>query len=103
MIGSVLVAIVPLVLIFGYVIKKGLSIVDWKFLTSDIPIITRFPGGGMYPAIVGTIVITFWATAMAVPLGILAAIYLKEYGGLKSLDGGIRFMDVGKTSGMWMR
>jgi phosphate transport system permease protein len=92
MIGSVLVAIVPLVLIFGYVIKKGLSIVDWKFLTSDIPIITRFPGGGMYPAIVGTIVITFWATAMAVPLGILAAIYLQEYGGSKRLPGVIRFM-----------
>jgi phosphate transport system permease protein len=92
MVVSVLVAIVPLVLIFGYVVQRGLSIVDWSFLTEDIPIISRRPGGCMYPAIVGTIVITFWATAMAVPLGVLAAVYLQEYGGKRRLPGVIRFM-----------
>ena len=35
----------------------------------------------MAPAIVGTLIITFWATVMAVPLGVLGAIYLHEYGG----------------------
>jgi phosphate transport system permease protein len=92
MLGSVLVAIVPLVLIFGYVVQQGLKVIDWSFLTEDIPIISRLPGGGMYPAIVGTIVITFWATAMAVPLGVLAAVYLQEYGGKNRLPALIRFM-----------
>jgi phosphate transport system permease protein len=92
MVGSVLVAIVPLVLIFGYVVQKGLKVIDWSFLTEDIPIISRLPGGGMYPAIVGTIVITFWATVMAVPLGVLAAVYLQEYGGNARLPALIRFM-----------
>ena len=46
----------------------------------------------MYPAIVGTIVITFWATVMAVPLGVLAAVYLQEYGGKARLPALIRFM-----------
>jgi phosphate transport system permease protein len=92
MIGAVLLAIVPLVFIFGYVVQKGLKIVDWQFLTEDIPIISRQPGGGMYPAIVGTIVITFWAAVMAVPLGVLAAIYLNEYGGRARLPSVIRFM-----------
>ena len=92
MVGSVLLAIVPLVFVFGYVLMKGLKIVDWSFLTEDLPIISRQPGGGMYPAIVGTIVITFWATVMAVPLGVLATIYLTEYGGTGRLPGIIRFM-----------
>jgi phosphate transport system permease protein len=92
MIASVLIAIVPLVLIFGYVVQRGLKVIDWKFLTEDIPIISRLPGGGMYPAIVGTIVITFWATVMAVPLGVMAAVYLQEYGGNARLPSVIRFM-----------
>jgi phosphate transport system permease protein len=92
MIGAVFVAMIPLVFVFGYVIQKGLKVVDWKFLTEDIPIITRFPGGGIYPAIVGTIVITFWAAVMAVPLGVMAAIYLQEYGRAGRFASLIRFM-----------
>ena len=64
---------------------RASKVVDWQFLTEDIPIISRKPGGGMYPAIVGTLVITFWAAVMAVPLGVLAAIYLNEYGGRRRL------------------
>jgi phosphate transport system permease protein len=92
MIGAVIVAIIPLVFVFGYVIQRGLEVVDWQFLTEDIPIISRRPGGGMYPAIIGTVVITFWATAMAVPLGVLAAIYLHEYGRKGRVASVIRFM-----------
>ncbi len=92
MVGSVLIAIVPLVLVFGYVLMKGLKIVDWSFLTEDIPIISRKPGGGMYPAIVGTIVITFWATVMAVPLGVLAAVYSRSTDAPVGFPALIRFM-----------
>ena len=46
----------------------------------------------MGPAIVGTLLITFGAAVMAVPLGILGAIYLHEYGGTGRLARLIRFM-----------
>jgi phosphate transport system permease protein len=46
----------------------------------------------MGPAILGTLVITAGATVMAVPLGILGAIYLNEYGGTGMLARVIRFM-----------
>ena len=51
------------------------------FFTEDIPIPAGRTGPGMGPAIVGTLVITGAATVMAVPLGVLGAIYLHEYGG----------------------
>jgi phosphate transport system permease protein len=80
MVGSLLVALVPLAVIVVYVIAKGAAVVSWSFLTKSIPIITQFPGGGIKPAIVGTVVITGMAALMAIPLGVLAAIYLNEYG-----------------------
>src|SRR5262249_28013472 len=80
MIGSVVVALVPLGFIAFYVVAKGLSVMSWSFLTRDLPIITSQPGGGIAPAIEGTLFLTFMAAVMAVPLGVLAAIYLNEYG-----------------------
>jgi len=78
--ACVAVAAVPLVAIVSYVLKKGAGIIDIEFLTEPIPILTRSVGPGMGPAIVGTLLITGVATLMAVPLGILAAVYLNEYG-----------------------
>ena len=46
----------------------------------------------MGAAVVGTIVITFWATVIAVPLGILGAVYVTEYGAGNRLARVIRFM-----------
>ena len=92
MAGSFVVVIIPLGFIVGYVIAKGLSVMSVDWFTKPLAIISSQPGGGMAPAIVGTIVITFWATAMAVPLGVLGAIYLHEYGGKGSLARVIRFM-----------
>jgi phosphate transport system permease protein len=46
----------------------------------------------MGPAVVGTIVLTFWASVMAIPLGILGAIYITEYGARNRLARVIRFM-----------
>jgi len=48
--------------------------------------------GGMWPAILGTLLITGLATVIAVPLGILGAIYINEYGGRGPLAAVIRFM-----------
>ena len=88
----VAVAAVPLFAIVYYVLNKGTGVISWSFLTKDIPILTRSVGPGMGPAIIGTLVITGTATAMAVPLGILAAVYLNEYGKKNRLAQVIRTM-----------
>ena len=88
----VLIAAVPLIAVAFYVLKQGAGIVDLDFLTKDIPILTRSVGPGMGPAILGTLVITGAATAIAVPLGILAAVYLNEYGKRNRLASLIRTM-----------
>lgn len=90
--ACVAIAAVPLVAIVFYVLKKGAGVMSVDFLTKDIPILTRSIGPGMGPAIVGTLVITGAATAMAVPLGILAAVYLNEYGKTNRLATIIRTM-----------
>jgi phosphate transport system permease protein len=89
---SFVVALVPLGLVFWYVVHKGAGIISADFLTADIPRQPRTPGGGMGPAVVGTIVITGAASAMAIPLGILGAIYLNEFGGNRAFAKVIRFM-----------
>ncbi len=92
MIGSLLVALVPLAVIVVYVMSKGAGILSASFLTEDLPIQTQFVGGGIKPAIVGTVVITGLAALMAIPLGVLAAVYLNEYGRDKPVANVIRFM-----------
>jgi phosphate transport system permease protein len=92
MIGAVLVALVPLVAIVVYVLSKGLAVMSMSFLTENLPIISQSATGGIAPAIVGTLVITGLAALIAIPLGVLAAIYLNEYGRQNALAGVIRFM-----------
>jgi phosphate transport system permease protein len=90
--ACVVIAAVPLVAIVYYVLGKGGGVISLDFLTDPIPIVTRRVGPGMGPAIAGTLVITLTATLMAVPLGILAAVYLNEYGKKNRLAQVIRTM-----------
>ena len=92
MLGALLVAVIPLALVIGYVLLKGIGQISVAWFTDDLPTITRTAGGGMGPAIVGTLLITFVAALMAIPLGILGAIYLHEYGGKGRTARLIRFM-----------
>jgi phosphate transport system permease protein len=88
-------AVIPLVAILYQVIERGWSIVVTDFpawFTDDIPVRSRQAGPGMAPAIVGTILITLAATLLAVPLGILGAVYLHEYGGRSWFSRLTRFM-----------
>lgn len=69
--------IIPILFIIGYIFYRGFSAISWEFLTG-------FPtnglkAGGIYPAILGTVILTFVVTLFAVPIGIGAAIYLAEY------------------------
>ena len=82
MVLAFVLVIIPLGFVLVTVIAKGASAINWSFLTSQIPSQVAPPGvGGIGPAIAGTIVIVALASALAVPLGILGAIYLNEYGG----------------------
>lgn len=90
--GALVVAVIPLALVIGYVVAKGVGQLSAQWFTEDLPTITRKAGGGMGPAIVGTLLITLTAAVMAVPLGILGAVYLNEYGGNARIARVIRFM-----------
>jgi phosphate transport system permease protein len=93
MYGAFVVAVIPLGFIVAYVVQKGLpQVLTQGWFNRDIGVSSRRAGGGMGPAIVGTIIITLGATVMAVPLGVLGAIYLHEYGGRGRLARLIRFM-----------
>ena len=82
MVISFVVVLIPLGFVLVTVIAKGVSIISWSFLTSGIPPnVAPANVGGIGPAVLGTIEITALATVLAVPLGILGAIYLNEYGG----------------------
>jgi len=94
MVTSFVVVLIPLGFVLFTVIAKGASVISWSFLTGSPipPIVAPADVGGMWPAVIGTIEITALATVMAVPLGILGAVYLNEYGGKNWLAGLIGFM-----------
>jgi len=83
MVLAFVILIIPLGFVLFTVIVKGASVISWSFLTGSPipPTVAPASEGGMWPAIVGTIEITALATLFAVPLGILGAVYLNEYGG----------------------
>jgi phosphate transport system permease protein len=86
--------LVPLGFVFVTVIQKGAVAINWAFLTaSTIPSNVAPPGTeGMGPAVVGTLIITGFAALMAIPLGVLGAVYINEYGGKGILARLIAFM-----------
>jgi phosphate transport system permease protein len=66
-----------LLFIIGYVLVRGLPYVTWSFLTQGPTDMGR--AGGILPTIVGTLLVTLVAIAVATPLGVGTAIYLTEY------------------------
>jgi phosphate transport system permease protein len=95
MIGSVLAVALPLVAVAWAVLVRGFAVAfrDFPdFFIKEIPTIARRPGPGMGPAILGTLLVTGAATLIAVPLGVLGAVYLHEYGGKNHFSRLVRFM-----------
>src|SRR5690348_10550134 len=78
-VGAVILVLTPLVAIFIYLLYKGVGSLNWAFLTQT-PKPVGEAGGGMANAIVGSTLILLIASAMGVPVGIGAGIYLAEYG-----------------------
>jgi len=84
-----LLALVPLFLIFGYLLIKGVAALDLNFFT-QLPKPVGEPGGGMANAIVGTFILIGLACTLGLPTGILAGVYLAEFGNSR-LGWNIRF------------
>ena len=71
------IVIVPVIVIFTILIQKGLPAINWQFLTAMPRMGMR--AGGIFPAIMGTLYLVSGTIVAALPLGVLAAIYLVEY------------------------
>ncbi len=74
---ATLLIVMPVGLIVAIIVQKGLPVINWQFL-SDIPR-QGMRAGGIFPAIVGTLYLVSGAIIFALPIGLLAAIYLSEY------------------------
>jgi phosphate transport system permease protein len=93
--AGTLVALVPLVLVIYYLLKRGLGALSWHFFSSDPTGAFIGDPGGIKSALLGTIEIVALATLIAVPIGIGVALYLVEYGRNSRFAGVVRyFVDV---------
>jgi len=72
------IAMAPLISLLYEVIKRGVAGINWDFFTTTSRGVVG--GGGAEHAIVGTLIITACAAVISVPIGIMAAIYMNEYG-----------------------
>ncbi|HEY2728112.1 MAG TPA: phosphate ABC transporter permease PtsA, partial [Parafilimonas sp.] len=69
--------VVPLLVIFFYIIKEGVTKINWHFLV-NLPKPVGETGGGIANALVGSLLIVFVASLIAIPIGIMCGIYLSE-------------------------
>ncbi len=87
--GAVLLALVPLALVLFYVVERGVGSLNWAFFT-HMPAPVGEPGGGMWNAIVGTLMVTGLGALGAIPIGVIAGIYASEFHGT-GLASAVRF------------
>src|SRR5512139_1163664 len=70
-------SILPMLFILFFITSKGISVINWRFLT-QLPKPVGEMGGGISNAIIGTLMLIGIATAFSVPVGVLAGIFLSE-------------------------
>ncbi|MFC8147977.1 PstA family ABC transporter permease, partial [Streptomyces paradoxus] len=76
-----LMALIPLLSLIWETVKQGVKVLDGYFLSHSMGVVADSePGGGIYHAILGTLEQVGLATLFSVPIGVLTAIYLVEYG-----------------------
>ena len=86
---SVLLALLPLALVLFYVVKQGVTSLNWAFFTR-MPAPVGEEGGGMANAILGSLMVTGLGALAAIPVGVIAGIYAAEYRGTR-LAAAVRF------------
>jgi len=90
---ALVIALIPLVSLLYKVVSEGAPAINGTFLTYSMrSVIPGQTPGGIYHAIIGTLLITLGATVISVPIGLLAAVYLVEYGQNSRLASWIRFL-----------
>ena len=72
-----LVVVLPILFVIGDVVVQGIGALNWEFL-SQMPR-DGMKAGGIFPAIVGTLLLTLGTALAAIPVGVGGAIYLAEY------------------------
>jgi phosphate transport system permease protein len=75
---AALLAVFVLGVFVWSIAKRGAGELSWGFLTKDLPLFGQ-PGGGIAPLIVGSAILVGLATAMALPVGVLIAVFLEEF------------------------
>jgi phosphate transport system permease protein len=85
------IALVPLVSLMFTVLKNGIGVINGQFLTYSMRNVIG-EGGGIYHAILGTLLITLAAAVISVPIGLLTSIYLVEYAGRGRIGRTITFL-----------
>jgi phosphate transport system permease protein len=88
------IVLIPLGFVLVTLVAKGADAISWQFLTNSTipPNVVPLGTGGMGAAVVGTLEVTGFASLLAIPLGVLGAVYLNEYGGNRILAQLISFM-----------
>jgi phosphate transport system permease protein len=95
LLAATLVALVPLVLVVYYLLKRGLGAISWHFFSTDPTGAFIGDPGGIKSALLGTLEIVGLAAVIAIPIGIGVALYLVEYGKEGRFAGVVRyFVDV---------
>jgi phosphate transport system permease protein len=72
-----LVVVAPILLVIGTIVARGLGAINWEFLAA-VPR-DGMKAGGIFPAIVGTVLLTMGTALVAIPVGVGGAVYLAEY------------------------
>lgn len=90
-IACVAVSLIPLLSIVGYVLYRGIGAVNWQFVT-QLPAPVGATGGGMANSIVGSALVVGMAALIGIPVGVLAGIYLAEYGRHSAFGAFVRFI-----------
>ena len=81
-------SVIPIVAVILYIVWRGAGAMSWGFLTTAPS--KGMTEGGIFPALLGTVVLTFGTALAAMPLGIGAAIYLAEYARGSRLTAAVR-------------
>jgi phosphate transport system permease protein len=74
-----ILAVLPLLLIFGDLIHKGASSIDWNFFVKS-PVPAGESGGGVANAIVGSVIIVLLGCVVGMPIGVGTGLFLAEFG-----------------------
>jgi phosphate transport system permease protein len=73
------IAVIPIIIVIVFLMIQGVGAINWDFLATAPS--NGMRAGGIWPAILGTLILTLGTAIVCIPIGVAAAIYLAEYAG----------------------